>query len=77
MPVTKMRMEPIVDASAWHGADLERDRSWEYVLDAAHLADLDRALSSAKLRRLQLARVTRDAFALPRLEHTLARTAMP
>jgi len=73
--VTSIRMEPIEDASVWRGADLERDRSWEYGLEADHLADLDQALAAVKQRGLHLAEVTREAFPLPRLAPMLARIA--
>lgn len=71
----KMRMEPIVDESAWIGDDLERDRSWEYGLDAGHLADLSAALSAVRRKGLQLADITRAEFPLPSLEPALARIA--
>ena len=73
--MTDMRMEPIEEASAWRGADLERDRSWEYGLEAEHVADLEAALGAVKQRGLSVAEVTREAFPLPSLAPMLARIA--
>ena len=65
-------MEPIDDASAWTGADLERDQSWAYELTNAHKAELDRALQAVKTRGLQLVEITRDNFALPSMHAILS-----
>ena len=73
--MTDVRMAPIEDASAWLGADLEQDRSWEYGLEAGHVADLEAALGAVKRRGLSLAEVTRAAFPLPSLAPMLARIA--
>lgn len=68
-----MRMKPVSDASAWTGADLEADRSWETVLSEAHRAELDAALRVVKGRNLILPAVTKDAFPLPGLSSVLAK----
>lgn len=73
--MTKIWTEPITDASAWHGAGLQSDQSWEYRLEDVHLADLDRALSAVKRDGLRLAEVTRQAFPLPALAPVLSNVA--
>ena len=73
--MTEIRMEPIEDASAWRGADLQADRSWEYVLDEAHCVELDAALQAVDRRGLRLAEITRATFPLPSLGETLKRVA--
>ena len=73
--MTEIRMEPIGDASAWQGAELEADRSWEYVLNEAHLAELEHAFGAVKQRQLGLLDITRAAFVLPTLGKVLERIA--
>ena len=70
-----IKIQPITDASAWDGADLASDRTWEYLLTDAHRADLDRALHAVKKLGLQLAEVGRAAFPLPSLAGMLATIA--
>jgi hypothetical protein len=70
-----MRTEPVTDASVWTGAELEADRSWEYVLTDAHRAELDAALAAVKEKDLTLMGVTKSAFPLPSLGQDLARVA--
>ena len=60
--MTVMRMEPIADTSVWTGAELEADRSWEYVLTDAHRAEPGDALASVKEQGLALRAITRAAF---------------
>ncbi len=73
--MSEIWMQPIEDASAWRGADLERDRSWEYDLGAGHLTELEAALNHVKEAGLRLAEVTRENFPLPTLAPVLARIA--
>ena len=47
------RMEPIKDASAWTGDDLQHDQSWKFSLTPQQKADLDKALQQVKDRGLQ------------------------
>ena len=63
--------QPIRDASAWTAANLERDRSWVYVLSARQQAELEATLRGVQQRGLALARITRDEFPLPGLRATL------
>jgi len=60
-----MPMKPVTDASAWTGAELQADRSWEYVLTDAHRAELDAALTRVKAQGQGIPAVTKDAFPLP------------
>jgi len=66
-----IRTEPITDRSVWTGADLERDRSWEFALTAGQQTELDRALQHTKERGLELAEITKEEFPLPTLERAL------
>ena len=73
--MTDVRMTPIEDASAWRGAELEQDRSWEYELEAGHIAELEAAVGAVKRQGLSLAEITHEDFPLPTLEAMLARIA--
>ena len=64
-------MEPITDASAWTGEDLERDQSWRFSLTHQQQDDLDKALQQVKKRGLQFAEIVQDDFPLPSLKDTL------
>ena len=64
-------LEPVTEPSAWSGADLERDRSWEFSLTPRQQAELEAALHQVQQQGLQLAEITRDRFPLPSLEATL------
>ncbi|NKB59327.1 MAG: hypothetical protein GKS00_23640 [Alphaproteobacteria bacterium] len=70
-----MRTEPVTDASVWTGAELEADRSWEYVLTDAHCAELEAALRGVKERGLALPAVTKEAFPLSSLGPVAANIA--
>lgn len=70
---------PITDASAWRGADLQDDRTWEYTLSEPQVEELDRALRQVTQRGLQLAEITMAHFPLPacanliqRIQHDLS-----
>src|SRR5882757_4606317 len=67
-----MRMTPIVEPSAWLGADLARDMSWLHQLTAAEIADIDAALASWRRRGLRMVDIDRDAARMPALEGRLA-----
>lgn len=70
-----MRMEPVSDASVWTGADLEADRSWEYVLSDAHRAEIEGALALVKAKGFGIPAVTKVEFSLPTLAPALAGVA--
>jgi hypothetical protein len=63
--------QPVTDASAWHAAEFEADRSWEYYLDDGHIAELTQALAAVKDRGLALAQIGPDDFPLPTLSARL------
>ena len=63
--------EPIKEASAWTGDDLQREQSWKFSLTPQQLADLDKALQLVKERGLQFAEILREDFPLPSLRETL------
>ena len=65
------QMEPIRDASAWTGDDLQHDQSWKFSLTPQQKADLDKALQQVKDRGLQFAEIVREDFPLPALRETL------
>ena len=64
-------MEPISDASAWSGEDLQRDQSWKLSLTSEQTDDLAKALKQVKERGLQFAEILREDFPLPSLRETL------
>ncbi|MBL6954654.1 MAG: TauD/TfdA family dioxygenase [Alphaproteobacteria bacterium] len=68
-------MAPVTDASAWYGADLETDRSWEYALEDSHIRELETALAAVKKSGLKLADISAADFPLPTLSKMLAAIA--
>src|SRR5262245_39096729 len=46
--MSSIRMTPITGPKAWRGADLARDASWIVTLGEAEIAEIDRALASAR-----------------------------
>ena len=70
-----IRRQPIDDASAWRGADLTHDRSWQYGLEPEQIDELARALSAVKRANLKLPEINRDTFPLPSLAPSLKRIA--
>ena len=71
--MTAIRKQPIEDTSAWCGADLQSDRSWEYVLTETQREEIRRALEA--IRHLQLPQITRAVFPLPSFDEMLKRVA--
>jgi hypothetical protein len=67
--------EPISDASAWRGADLEANRNWEFRLTDNHRAELKSALATVTRRGLDISAITADDFPLPTLVETLRKIA--
>ena len=62
-----MRMiwkEPVTGPKAWRGAELARNPAWNITLSATDLAELDRALATAKATGLPLEQITRAHFPL-------------
>ena len=69
-------MKPVTTAKAWRGETLSRETSWIVLLTPAELADVDRALATAKASGKALEQIGRDDFPLTvmrgRLEQALA-----
>jgi len=69
-------MKRITGPKAWRGEALAHDLSWLVTLTAAEIADIDRAVATAKASGRAMADVGREEFPLstlrPRLEQTLA-----
>jgi hypothetical protein len=68
-------MQPVTDASAWWGSEMETDRSWEYSLEDRHIDELETALSAVKKSGLKLAAISAADFPLPDLSGMLASIA--
>ena len=69
-------MRPINAANAWRGEDLAKDSSWLMRLSEAEVADVERALATAKATGKPLEQIGRNEFPLTvtraRLEAALA-----
>ena len=69
-------MKPISGAKAWRGETLSRDGSWLVTLTPDEIADIDRALATAKGTGRSMEDIGREHFPLsalrPRLEQTVA-----
>ncbi|WP_158213348.1 TauD/TfdA family dioxygenase [Pigmentiphaga sp. NML080357] len=66
-------LQPIDHPAAWKGADLEREDDWIHHLDERDLQELDAALRNVRALELDLPRIGRETFPLPRLAARLAR----
>ena len=64
--------EPVGGPAAWRGADLERDRSWEFHLDDDARGELRDAAANARAAGLAFADIRADSFPLPGLSGPLA-----
>ncbi|MFN0029633.1 MAG: TauD/TfdA family dioxygenase [Acidimicrobiales bacterium] len=76
MPTREMdpaALQPITDASAWRGADLEADRSWCVTLQDRERAELRAAAAALADRPEHLARLDAGDAPLPGLQPLLAR----
>jgi hypothetical protein len=69
-------MQPVTTAKAWRGETLSRETSWIATLTPAEIADVDRALATARASGKPLEQIGRDDFPLTvmraRLTQTLA-----
>ena len=69
-------MKPISGPKAWRGETLSRDASWLVTLTPAEIADIDRALATAKATGRSMEDIGREHFPLSalraRLEQTVA-----
>ncbi|MDP7548040.1 MAG: TauD/TfdA family dioxygenase [Alphaproteobacteria bacterium] len=68
-------MQPVTDASAWRGSEMETDRSWEYFLEDGHIRELESALGAVKKSGRQLAEISAADFPLLKLSKMLAAIA--
>ncbi len=62
---------PLVDPSAWRGADLRDRTDWIVTLTATEIAEIEAALAETRDRRADLFALTKDDFALPTLSAKL------
>jgi hypothetical protein len=64
---------PFVTPAAWMAADYQDSDAWNYRLDAADLAELNKALEHVKSAGLGIIEITREDFPLDELAKRLAR----
>lgn len=65
-------MQPVLGPKAWRGEELKRDLSWIEMLSDAEIAELDRAVATAKATGKPLEEIGRKDFPLPTLAPRLA-----
>src|SRR4051812_45863687 len=65
--------KPITTAKAWRGDQLARETSWIVRLTDAEIADIDRALATAKASGRPLEEIGREQFPLTVARATLER----
>ena len=75
MSQNPMLLEPVTDASAWKGRDLEHDTSWIYPFSETALREIDVALAHVKARGLGIPDIRRADFPLPTFADELAALA--
>ena len=68
-----IRLDPIDDETAWNGARLQTDRSWEYVLDNQDRSELGLALAHVREKNLRLEKTSKTEFLLPNLGNRLSK----
>ncbi len=71
--MTTVLMKTVTGPKAWRGSDFANDSSWIMTLDDAEIADVDRALATAKASGLPLPAITREQFPLTVLRARLER----
>lgn len=60
--MTDILRQPVTDASAWRGEDLERDRSWDVSLETAHVDELKSGLAAVRERGLDISSMQKSDF---------------
>ena len=70
--MSDVRMTPITTPKAWRGETLAREASWIVTLTEAEVADIDRALATAKASGLPLEGIQREHFPLTVMRSRLA-----
>src|SRR4026208_117565 len=77
-PVSQVCMTPITNAKAWRGETLARETARLVARPDAEIADIDRAVTTAKASGLPLERIQREHFPLTvmrkRLQQSVADT---
>ena len=58
-------IRPVTGACVWHGSDMAGSPRWQRHLSPAQLAEIDRALASARSRGLPWEQMTAEDFPLP------------
>ena len=58
-------IRPVTGACVWHGGEMAGSERWQRQLSPAQLADIDRALTSARARGLRWEAMTAADFPLP------------
>jgi hypothetical protein len=67
-----IRMEPIIDASAWKGSEMAGDHRWIIPFSQTDLEELDAALQQVNAAGLEMEAITRESFPLSTLSERLA-----
>ena len=74
--MSQVCMTPITGPKAWRGETLARETSWIVTLTDAEIADIDRAVTTARASGLPLEQIQREHFPLTvmrkRLEQSVA-----
>ena len=66
-------MQPVAGPRAWRGEALARETSWSETLSAPEVADIERALATAKASGRSVEEVDREHFPLTVTRERLAR----
>ena len=66
-------MQPVAGPRAWRGEELARETSWAETLGAAEIADIERALATAKASGRSVEEIDREHFPLTVTRERLAR----
>jgi hypothetical protein len=72
-PQQRVLREPLRSAAAWRGEDLQALDDWRQTLSPEQVAELERAVATAKQSGKPLGELTKDDFPLPSLSSEIAR----
>jgi hypothetical protein len=56
---------PLTGPSAWRTSDMQRDSSWQYILSAAEIQELDDAMRATVAQGLEIIAIDQSNFLLP------------
>lgn len=56
---------PLTGPSAWRASDMQRDTSWQYILSAAEIQELDDAMRATMAQGLEIIDINQSNFPLP------------